>query len=189
MPIVWTVLGNGFALAMSGTRRSPFLLDRKPRTTHRSHHRRASTRIHTRTFTGKRASRRSSESLALSVCHVLEYKFIEEMDLCVQYGSGVDVWPMLMDPGDHAIDSAHPHLVLSKEVLIAGNYKLIVAQPFFKSQNNGWKHKNGSWSSDNGGLPVEDCTFQTLSPAKSFFPVPHNNTMQPCLFDIRKDQR
>jgi hypothetical protein len=92
-----------------------------------------------------------------------------------------------MDPQNHAIDSAHPHLVLSKEVLIAANYKLIVAQPFFKTQNNGWKDQNGTWSSENDGYPVEDCTFQTLSPASSFFPVPHNASMQPCLFDIRKD--
>jgi|EP01043_Picozoa_sp_COSAG02_P029134 hypothetical protein len=100
---------------------------------------------------------------------------------------GVDVWPMLMEPQNHAIDSAHSHLVLSKEVLIAANYKLIVAQPSFKTQNNGWKNQNGSWSAENDGYPVEDCTFQTLPPASSFFPVPHNASMQPCLFDIRKD--
>lgn len=94
---------------------------------------------------------------------------------------------MLMEPSSHSIDSAHPQLVLSKEVLIAANYKLIVAQPFFKFQNNGWKAQNGTWSSENSGLPPEDCTFQTLSPASSFFPVPHNASLKPCLYDIRKD--
>ena len=94
---------------------------------------------------------------------------------------------MLMEPSSHSIDSAHPQLVLSKEVLIAANYKLIVAQPFFKFQNNGWKDQNGTWSSENSGLPLEDCTYQTLSPASSFFPVPHNASLKPCLYDIRKD--
>ena len=94
---------------------------------------------------------------------------------------------MLMEPSSHSIDSAHPQLVLSKEVLIAANYKLIVAQPFFKFQNNGWKAQNGTWSSENSGLPPEDCTYQTLSPASSFFPVPHNASLKPCLYDIRKD--
>ena len=94
---------------------------------------------------------------------------------------------MLMEPSSHNIDSAHPQLVLSKEVLIAANYKLIVGQPFFKFQNNGWKDQNGTWSSENNGLPVEDCTFQSLSPASSFFPMPHNASLKPCLFDIRKD--
>jgi arylsulfatase A-like enzyme len=100
---------------------------------------------------------------------------------------GVDLWPLLTEPGKHAIDAAHAHLVLTKEVLIAANYKLLVAQPYFKSQNNGWKDLNGTWSSDNGGAPPMDCVHQTLSPAESFFPVPHNASLRPCLFDIRKD--
>ena len=99
---------------------------------------------------------------------------------------GVDLWPMLTDPSS-PIDSAHKHLVLSKEVLIAANYKLLVAQPFFKSQNNGWKDQNGTWSDENGGIPLADCAAQTLSPADSFFPVPHNASLRPCLFDLRKD--
>merc|ERR1712039_16691 len=52
---------------------------------------------------------------------------------------GVDVWPMLMQPEKSSLDSAHKHLVLTKEVLIAGKYKLLVSQPHFKSQNSGWK--------------------------------------------------
>jgi|EP01046_Picozoa_sp_COSAG06_P037499 hypothetical protein len=52
------------------------------------------------------------------------------------------------------------------EVLVAANYKLLVAQPYFKSQNNGWKDQNGTWSTDNGGLPPADCTAQTLAPSE-----------------------
>jgi len=99
---------------------------------------------------------------------------------------GVDLWPALTQPQSHAIDSAHKYLVLSKEVLIAANYKLLVSQPYFKSENNGWKDQNGTWSDDNGGLPMADCVNQDLPPAESFFPVPHNSSLRPCLFDIRK---
>eukprot|EP01048_Picozoa_sp_COSAG05_P007312 COSAG05_NODE_512_length_9090_cov_33.937827_8_plen_530_part_00 len=50
---------------------------------------------------------------------------------------GVDIWPMLMQPEAHPIDAAHKHLVLTKEVLVAANYKLLVSQPFFKTQVKG----------------------------------------------------
>lgn len=45
---------------------------------------------------------------------------------------GVNVWELLMQPANYPIDAAHKHLVLTKEVLVAANYKLLVAQPFFK---------------------------------------------------------
>ena len=56
---------------------------------------------------------------------------------------GVNIWPFITnlsanpDPG-----AAHPSLVLSKQVLISkGRWKLLVAQPHFKTQNNGWKDR------------------------------------------------
>ena len=52
---------------------------------------------------------------------------------------GVNLWPLLLDPSNTNRSSAHPTLVLSKEVIIVGRYKLLVGQ------NAGWDH-----SSDNG---------------------------------------
>jgi hypothetical protein len=100
---------------------------------------------------------------------------------------GVDIWPMLMSPDKYPIDAAHKHLVVTKEVIVAANYKLLVSQPYFKSQNNGWKTADGVWSTDNNGIPLVDCAQQDVSPIASFFPVPHNASLRPCLFDVRKD--
>ena len=99
---------------------------------------------------------------------------------------GVNVWPMLMQPAAHPIDAAHKQLVLTKEVLIAGQYKLLVAQPFFKTQNNGWKDTSGSWGYSGVGTGI-DCESQDLSPKVSALPVPHNASLSPCLFDLRQD--
>lgn len=51
---------------------------------------------------------------------------------------GVNIWPFLMGSSTNR-SIAHPTLVLSKEVIIMGPFKLLVAQ------NNGWDH-----SADNG---------------------------------------
>ena len=53
--------------------------------------------------------------------------------------SEVDVMPFLLNPQNSSFDAAHKYLVLSREVLIAGKWKLLMSQPSFKSQNNGWK--------------------------------------------------
>lgn len=96
---------------------------------------------------------------------------------------GVDVWPMLMDPEKHAgLDAAHKNLVLTKEVLIAGKYKLLVSQPHFKDQNSGWKQPDGTWTKSNN----DPCTSQDVAPSKSALPVPHPG-MTPCLFDLEAD--
>ena len=50
------------------------------------------------------------------------------------------------------------------------------------TQNNGWKTKDGAWSDDNNGIPLADCVNQDVSPQASFFPVPHNSSLRPCLF-------
>merc|ERR1712014_110233 len=92
---------------------------------------------------------------------------------------------MLMSPEKYALpESAHEHLVLSKEVIIAGKYKLLVSQPHFKTQNNGWKQPDGSWkSSDDKDWP---CNFQDVGPENSALPVPHPGKT-PCLFDLVRD--
>ena len=84
-----------------------------------------------------------------------------------------------------APDAVHPALVLSKEVLIAGRFKLLVSQPFFKTQNNGWKRRDGTWRAPNASETVP-CMSQDLPPNVSFFPVPTKGRL-PCLFDLRAD--
>lgn len=96
---------------------------------------------------------------------------------------GVNVWPFLLNPGSNN-SAAHRYLVLSKEVVVAGDYKLIVAQPNFKTQNNGWRYHNGSW------LPSDDsqwpCNAQD-GPLTQIFPgVPGK---RPCLFNVATDRR
>ena len=92
---------------------------------------------------------------------------------------GVDIWDILMNPQGQASDAAHAALTLSKEVLVAGKYKLLVAQPNFKTQNNGWKYPNGSWvPSDDKAWP---CNAQD-GPLTQVLPgVPGNGL---CLFDL-----
>lgn len=96
---------------------------------------------------------------------------------------GVNVWPMLTEPEKHADpDAAHKHLVLTKEVLIAGRYKLLVSQPHFKDQNSGWKQPDGNWIKSND----DPCAMQDVAPSKSALPVPHPGK-RPCLFDLVED--
>lgn len=99
---------------------------------------------------------------------------------------GVDVWPMLMDPSSYSIDAAHKYLVLSKEVVIAGKYKLLVSQPHFKSQELGWKQPDGTWRKPNATEQVS-CMTQDVAPHVSALPVPGTPGALPCLFDLRSD--
>ena len=99
------------------------------------------------------------------------------------------VWAAIARPHDgnnSAPDAVHDALVLSKEVIVAGKWKLLVAQPNFKSQNNGWKGSDGKWVAPSKAETF-DCTQQTLAPADSFFPVPAKPGLSPCLFDLRAD--
>ena len=98
---------------------------------------------------------------------------------------GVDVWPMLMQPQRHNASSAHAQLVLSKEVLIAGRWKLLVSQPYFKSQNSGWKQPDGTWRKPNA-TERPACMGQDAPPAESALPLPADGG-SPCLFDLLND--
>lgn len=97
---------------------------------------------------------------------------------------GVNVWPALMNSQNSSPNDAHEYLVLTKEVILSGQYKLLVSQPYFKSQNSGWKQPDGTWKKMN----ADDwpCSFQDVSPKDSALPVPHPGKT-PCLFDIRAD--
>jgi len=99
---------------------------------------------------------------------------------------GVNLWPMLVNPKNYTIDAAHKYLVLSKEVLVAGKWKLLVSQPHFKTQNNGWKGPSGQWRPPNSSESVS-CMAQDVDPSVSAQPVPGSAGALPCLFDLRAD--
>ena len=96
---------------------------------------------------------------------------------------GSNIWDMLLNRASYNISSAHQYLFISKEVVIAGEYKLLVSQPYFKTQNNGWKQPDGTWKNpaDPSKYP---CMAQDLPPGTSFFPTSANG---PCLFNVRTD--
>eukprot|EP00730_Choanoeca_flexa_P000411 TRINITY_DN10188_c0_g1_i2.p1 TRINITY_DN10188_c0_g1~~TRINITY_DN10188_c0_g1_i2.p1 ORF type:complete len:630 (+),score=107.24 TRINITY_DN10188_c0_g1_i2:2-1891(+) len=99
---------------------------------------------------------------------------------------GVDIWPYLTNPDlvGNNISVAHPYLVLTKEVILAGNYKLLVSQPNFKTQNNGWKYPNGSWvESDDADWP---CSKQDGERTQILPGIPGQ---LPCLFNLVEDER
>lgn len=92
---------------------------------------------------------------------------------------GVDIWDMLMHPQNYNVDSAHKYLTLSKEVLIAGDYKLLVSQPNYKHPNNGWRYPNGTWiESKDADWPCnkEDGPLDQILPG-----IPGNPV---CLFNV-----
>ena len=75
--------------------------------------------------------------------------------------------------------------VLSKEVIILGQYKLIVAQNFGWAPVNDWRQPDGSWiKATNDTTPP--CGKRDLGPnsASLLGGVPGS---APCLFDIRAD--
>jgi len=92
---------------------------------------------------------------------------------------GKDIWDMVVNPSSYEIDSAHKSLVLSKETLLRGKYKLVVAQPdpstmHATSVNNGWKAKNGTWETSS------DLEF----PCNQY---ENRTNFKPCLFDLEAD--
>lgn len=107
---------------------------------------------------------------------------------------GVNIWPMLIDPSNHNKSSAHPYLVLSKEVIIAGNYKLLVGQNFGwdHSSDDGWKlpGPNGSWegavwTSPNKPMP---CGANDMNVGGiPLMTLPGIPGQLPCLFDLEAD--
>mmetsp|Transcript_145387 Transcript_145387/g.205811 ORF Transcript_145387/g.205811 Transcript_145387/m.205811 type:complete len:527 (+) Transcript_145387:100-1680(+) len=95
---------------------------------------------------------------------------------------GVVIWDMLMQPQNYNETAAHDTLVLSSEVILKGNLKLMTAQRGNTQQNhdsfeNLWQDQNGKWFSPPGwnqtcGFPVYDV------PGARF---------KPCLFDLSVD--
>lgn len=105
----------------------------------------------------------------------------------LQYLAGVDLWPFLTNTSISADNySAHPDgLVLSKEVIILGQHKLIVAQNFGWPPVNDWRQPDGSWIyATNATTPP--CGSPDLRPTNVSLlgGIPGS---APCLFDIRSD--
>eukprot|EP01047_Picozoa_sp_COSAG01_P002763 COSAG01_NODE_75_length_28415_cov_72.253267_18_plen_199_part_00 len=111
--------------------------------------------------------------------------------VCIRdHHTGVDLWPWLTnatktDPQDYG--AVHPAgLVLSKEVIVVGQYKLIVAQNFGWPPVNNWRQPDGTWI---------DADKETTPPCGKPDARPTNMSLlggipnsPPCLFDVRADE-
>jgi hypothetical protein len=61
---------------------------------------------------------------------------------------GINIWDMLMTPAQYNSTSAHPTLVLSREVLLRGDYKIMTSQhgdtqQSAESYENRWQDQQG----------------------------------------------
>lgn len=79
---------------------------------------------------------------------------------------GVVIWDMLLNPANYNTSSAHPTLVLSSEVLIQGDVKLLTSQrgdtrQGSDSTENTWQHPDGSWFFPSGW--TQTCGFPVYS--------------------------
>jgi len=95
---------------------------------------------------------------------------------------GVNVWPFLTQPENATVLSAHPTLVLSKEVIMVGTIKLITAlrgdtdQDYDPLQDK-WQQPDGTWWAPPGFK--QECGKVA---------VPYNKTLfTPCLYDLATD--
>jgi len=96
---------------------------------------------------------------------------------------GQDIWPALL-AGDTGKTTGTATgntrtLWLSAEVLIEGDYKLVVAQPnpdimSAKTIHNGWRFRNGTWD------PSSDAEYGCNA-------YKDRTRFRPCLFDLAKD--
>jgi hypothetical protein len=100
---------------------------------------------------------------------------------------GVDIFDMLMHPDNYNRSSAHTDLVLSKEVVIRGHIKLIVAQNHGWDQSGnvwGWKNTAGEWTSS---VHMGGCT--RIDPPGALNGSAPGASATPCLFDLDADNR
>jgi hypothetical protein len=113
---------------------------------------------------------------------------------------GVDVWQMIIDPTNpkynDTYSAAHPTIALSKEVLLKGKYKLLVAERGGAPTNlqghydyeNGWEYPNGTWvqPTDMQAGGAHGCGLCTSSHGCGARPAGWKG---PCLFDLDADPR
>ena len=98
---------------------------------------------------------------------------------------------MLIDPPEPTnYSAAHPTgLVLSKEVVILDQYKLIIAQNFGWPPVNGWRNLDGSWVESQGNTDnASACLQPDVAPSNDTY-LGGLPGRVPCLFDIRADMR
>ena len=96
---------------------------------------------------------------------------------------GVSIWPIIINPHQHnRSDAAHKSLWLSNEVLMRGQYKLLVMQPSIEKMEkkddpikNGWKQLDESWLNPTDAQCGGCCRHG------------NRNSPNPCLFDVEAD--
>eukprot|EP00040_Diaphanoeca_grandis_P005387 m.32643 g.32643 ORF g.32643 m.32643 type:complete len:624 (-) comp16674_c0_seq1:218-2089(-) len=98
---------------------------------------------------------------------------------------GVVIWDMLMNPQNYNFTSAHQTLILSREVILSGNYKLLTSQHGDTGQGadffeNTWQDPQGNWFSPPGWN--QTCGFAVYGK------MVKTRTMKPCLFDLVADK-
>eukprot|EP00041_Stephanoeca_diplocostata_P005028 m.54816 g.54816 ORF g.54816 m.54816 type:complete len:557 (+) comp15529_c0_seq2:411-2081(+) len=101
---------------------------------------------------------------------------------------GVDIWDMLVNKDKYTTTAAHHTIVLSKEVIISGNYKLLTAQRGNTMQPHPLTHGEETWQDPTGKWFVPDGWVQTCG-----FPVYNiygqtTGQFKPCLFDLTADR-
>ena len=100
---------------------------------------------------------------------------------------GEDVWPAIVDPAEHGgFLQVHPTLVLSREVLLRGRFKILTAERGNTNQvhyawENGWEYPNGTWTQPAAGDTCGAVYGGPTNWSKTVF--------RPCLFDLVADPR
>mmetsp|Transcript_2756 Transcript_2756/g.6445 ORF Transcript_2756/g.6445 Transcript_2756/m.6445 type:complete len:683 (+) Transcript_2756:403-2451(+) len=107
----------------------------------------------------------------------------------------IDMWPSLMQPSKYATDAVHPVLVLSRESIIMGDMKLIIAQPCSMGiesdinckddANYGWIDRDNIFSDYDESLPC----LEKFDNRKVEYFMNGSFTFKPCLFNVTADYR
>jgi len=99
---------------------------------------------------------------------------------------GVNIWDALTNPARHSETSIHHTIVLSREVLIRGKYKIMTAQRGNTYQigdywENMWQGPDGAWFAPEGWK--QTCGFPVYGWLGEI-----TGAMTPCVFDIEADK-
>lgn len=104
---------------------------------------------------------------------------------------GVNLFPFLVEHPENATRaSAHPTLVVTKEVIIMGKYKLLVAQNFGwgHTSDNGWKLPGngsaGAWESEHWVAPSKAYPCDATDGPGRLGSLPGVPGQRPCLFNL-----
>jgi arylsulfatase A-like enzyme len=104
---------------------------------------------------------------------------------------GVDLMPYLLHPDTANRSSAHEYLVLSKEAVLFGAYKLLVAQNagWSHASDNGWKlaGPDGGWDGAAWTKPNATVPCMATDLPGNLATLPGVPGQLPCLFDLDTD--